>query len=446
VYREDIERWLNEKTSYLLIHEYLNQRGVMLSETTVRRQVQRMFPGRFRGAVMLRETIPGEILEVDFGYLGLVYDSTTDRRRKGWVFSARLRHSRAAWREICTDENQQSFFNALIHAFEYFGGVPDKVVPDNMKSAVIKASYQEPIPNKIFQQMAIHYDFLISPTLPRRPEHKGGVENDVKYIKGNFWPRYRESERQLGHESPHLENMQTALEEWNENIADVRKVGGVGRRPTDMFRDEEESALRPLPAHRWNIVSWASAKVQESWRIQYDRSFYSVPFQYIGKRVTVLADLLNVVIYLGDKEIARHRRAMVHWSIRRESHHAPKELEAFLKETKEGLMGRARNLGPSVMAMCRTLFSRNGVDGLRPVRSLLALVKTYGPERLEAACRRALEFDESPRYGTVKRILKRDLDSLVVEAVPKVTKQDYAFQRELGFFDTEPEPQEVVYG
>ena len=439
-YREDIERWVNEKTSFLLIHEYLSERGLKLSESTIRRYIHREFPKVVQRAVMLRETTPGEIMEVDFGYLGLSYDAKEKRSRKTWVFSARLRHSRSAWREICTDQNQETFYRCIIHAFEHFGGVPQKVVPDNLKAAVVKASFQEPEVNRVFQKLAIHYGFLISPTLPRKPEHKGGVENDVQYIKGNFRPRYRESERHLGHEIPHLEGMQKALEAWDEKIANVRVVGRIGRRPVELFHDEEKTVLKPLPAHRWDPVSWASAKVQESWRIQYDQSFYSVPYQYIGKEVTVLADSLNVVIYFREKEIARHMRALEKWTYRREPHHAPEHLEEFLKTTKDGLYSWASNLGENVLSMCRVLFNRKGVDGLQPVRSLLHLSKTYGPVRLDAACRRALEFDENPTYRTVKTILKRELDTLQKEQIPKIQQGVFRFQRDAEYYG------EVVHG
>lgn len=432
-YRPEIERWMKEDNSFLLIHEYLKERGLETSETTVRRYIHREFPKVVQQVIMLRDTTPGEIMEVDFGYLGLTYSRREKKNRKTWVFSARFRHSRAAWREICTNQDQQTFFRCIIHAFEHFCGVPEKVVPDNLKAAVVKASFQEPEVNRVFQKMAIHYGFLISPTLPRTPEHKGGVENDVKYIKRNFRPRYRESERHLGFEVPRLEGMQKALEEWDEKVANVRKVGGIGRRPLDMFHDEESSALKPLPAHRWDMVSWASAKVQESWRIRYDRSFYSVPYQYIGKEVTVLADSLNVVIYFGEKEIARHMRALQNWTYRREPHHAPEYLEEFLKTTKEGLYSWASNLGPNVLSMCRHLLSQKGVDGLQPTRALLHLSKDYGPTRLDAACCRAMEFDENPKYGTVKRILKRELDSALPDTPPRIEKGTFRFQREFDF-------------
>lgn len=435
-YQDDIKRWIEEDTSFIIIHDHLSKRGLEYSESTVRRYIHRRYPSLFRKSVMLRETIPGEILEVDFGYLGLTYDFDEKRNRKTYVFSARLRYSRMAWREVSTNQKQHAFFNGIIHAFEYFGGVCEKIVPDNLKAAVVEASFTDPVINKAFQSMAIHYGFLISPTLPWTPEHKGGVENDVKYIKGNFLPRYREEERQKGHKIPHLDGMQQALESWNLEIAQKRIIKGIGRRPVDIFNDEEKATLHLLPAHRWDIVCWAHAKVQETWRIQYDKSFYSVPYQYIGKTVIVLADSTSVGIYLKDKEIARHVRAINNWTYRREPHHAPPEGEAYLKETKESLFEKAAFIGADVESMCRVIFKRQGIDGMQAVRSLLRLEGTYGKDRLAQACARALHFGNN-QYRSVKTILKRGLESEPLEETRcSKLQHDFNYQRPPGYFES----------
>ena len=112
------------------------------------------------------------VMEVDFAHLGISYDPESRRNRRTYVFSARLRQSRLARRERVFDQKQQTFFVCHIHAFEYFGGVSARVTPDNLKPAVVKASFEEPIVNRAYRQMAEHYGFLIDPCLPYRPEHK----------------------------------------------------------------------------------------------------------------------------------------------------------------------------------------------------------------------------------------------------------------------------------
>jgi transposase len=129
-WKEEINWWVEARYSYVVIHQLVLQH-YQCSEATVRRYIQRHFPPDPQG-VMVRSTISGEVMEVDFGFLGITYDPSERGNRKIYLFSGRLRHSRIAYRERVFDQTQQPFFEAHIHAFEYFGGVAHKVVPDNL--------------------------------------------------------------------------------------------------------------------------------------------------------------------------------------------------------------------------------------------------------------------------------------------------------------------------
>jgi hypothetical protein len=165
-YLEEFRRWVKEKHSYVVMHQLIKDR-CPCSEATMRRFVQKYFPTR-RKLVMMRSTVPGRDMEVDFGYLGITYDPQTRRNRKTYLFSGRLRHSRLAYREPCFGQKARAFFLGQIHAFEYFGGVPATAVPDNLKAAVVKASHQDPVVNRAYRELAEHYGFLISPCPPLR--------------------------------------------------------------------------------------------------------------------------------------------------------------------------------------------------------------------------------------------------------------------------------------
>jgi transposase len=413
-FKERIQQWLADKTSYLLIHEFISEE-LEISEATVRRYCKKQFPGLPKMSY-LRPTIPGEVMEVDFGFLGITYDTRSRRNRKTYVFSARLRHSRYAWRECVYDQKKLTFFRCHIHAFEYFGGVPEKVVPDNLKAAVVKASFTEPIINRVYLRLAEHYGFLIDPTPPASPELKGGVENEIKYIKRNFWPRYREAERRKGHEVPHGDILQQELEKWSDGYAHARTIGGIGARPVDLFGEEEKPALLPLPPTRWKEITWQTAKVQESWRIQVDRAFYSVPYRLIGTQVVVYLTSDSVEIYEETTLVAVHQRAERQWQCLRNPAHDPPNIEEVISHTRQGLLFRAATIGNEVAEVTRAIISRKNVDGLRPARALLALKSRYGEARLIAACRRALLYD-SPEYAVVKKILSKGLDKLEEETV-----------------------------
>jgi hypothetical protein len=349
------------------------------------------------------------------------------------LFSARLRHSRMAYRQLVFSQKQEVFFMCHVHAFEFFGGVPERVVPDNLKAAVIKASFTDPVVNRVYHRLAEHYGFVIDPCLPYRPRLKGGVENDIKFIKGNFWPLYREHQRRVGNDIPSWEGAGRALDDWGEQVS-RRVLSGVGRRPTDLFHHEEADCLKSLPDSRWKPVRWASAKVHETWRVQVERAYYSVPYQYIGKTLQVYISGSQVEIYDQYTLVATHQKASRDWEAVVSREHNPPNVEAFLASTREGLLKSAGRIGPHVQAVIQHLLQRKVTDGLKPSRAILRLAKQVGQVRLDAACERALYYDNI-EYGTVKRILNARLESSPL-ATAEQSSGNYCFQfsRPPGYF------------
>src|SRR5208283_620649 len=183
IHLEQLKKYREDQKSFVVIHNLVKEFAGCsdISETSIRRYIHKNIHDD-PVSVMIRP-IEDAVMEVDFGYLGLVYDSMECRSRKAWVFSGRLRKSRKAYREVVYDQKSETFFKCHIRAFHYFGGVPKKIVPDNLKAAVVKAAFNDPVINRSYQDLARHYDFVINPCLPGKPNHKGGVENDVKYIK-----------------------------------------------------------------------------------------------------------------------------------------------------------------------------------------------------------------------------------------------------------------------
>jgi transposase len=432
-FRDRIAGWVEKEYSYVVMHRLIT-REYACSEATVRRYVKKNFR-QAPTAVMVRPTVAGETMEVDFGYLGLALDEKTGKKRKTYLFSGRLNHSRKAYREIVFNQKQETFFMCHVRAFEYFGGVPEKVVPDNLKAAVIKACFESPLINRVYHRLAEYYGFLINPCLPGHPEHKGGVENDVKYVKRNFWPFFCEEQLEKGRETPLALDIQSELDRWTREVAETRLIGGVGRTVVDIFETEEKPALRPLSSSRWEQITWAEAKVQADWRIQFKKAFYSVPYAHIGKTVQVLATLQAVHIFLHHDEIALHSRAQREWQYVRKSEHAPPHPEEYMSLTRETIIRQARSVGPATALVMTAIFNQKAVDGLRPARALIGLAKKYSPPRLEAACTRALEY-ESPAYSSVKSILTKGLDRLSPdEPIEPEGQRLFAFARRRGYFD-----------
>lgn len=440
-YKELIQGWLKKKDSFIVIHQHLKD-SVAVSESTVRRYIHRELRETIP-AVYRRPTIPGRVMEVDFGSLGPVFDPQKKRIRKAWFFSGRLRHSRRAYREVVFDQKQETFFACHDHAFEHFGGVPERVTPDNLKAAIIKASFQSPLVNRAYRELALHYGFLITPCAPYTPRHKGGVENDVKYVKRNFLPRFREKMRRLGKTVADRDEIQKALDEWDRTVADIRIIQKVGRSPQEIFAIEEQKALKKLPATRWDPVTFMESEVRSDHRVQFYKAFYSVPHTLIGEKVLVMGNSTLVRVFHNLHEVACHPRAKNLWEYARRPEHSPPFVEEYLTQTTRGLITLAKQMGENIHAVASHIAEDKAVDAIRPIRSLVNLAKTYSVERCEAACRRALAFG-IPGYVNVKNILVQGLDRLPFSGEQaeehRNTPQTFRFAREYGYFTVDDPP------
>jgi len=425
--RDLLKTWKETGYTYVVMTRLANKRlKSEYNEITVRRYVQRHL--RLQPtAVIRRDFAPGEVAEVDFGFMGLMTVPGEVRPKKVWLFSLRPCFSRKPYRELVLDQEAQTFFRCHMNGFEYFGGVFEKIVCDNLKAAVIKASMTDPLVNRSYRMLAEHYGFLINPCLPGHPEHKGGVERDVQYVKKSFLPEFLEEQREKGLEIPDYLEAKGSLRKWEREIDDVHEVKYIGQTPVELFK-QEEAFLKPMPAGRWDPVEWRVSVVGDDWRIQVLKGFYSVPYELIGQRVHVCLNSVQVTIYRDFKPIAVHPRVRKPWGKSILAEHGPKRYQEFLQMTSEGTRKWAAFLGPNVVEVVTRLLARKGVDGLRPARNICGLAKKFGRERLDAACRRALEWD-TLNYQSIRNILEKHL----AEEKPVKQEESFRFSRASDF-------------
>ncbi len=186
------------------------------------------------------ETEPGDVAQVDFTYVGKLYDPAHGVLRKCWLFIMTLGHSRHMYCQLVFDQKVETWVRLHIEAFEYFGGVPRVIVPDNLKAAVVRAAFgvdDEPVIHRTYRELARHYGFQIDPTPPRSPEKKGKVESNAKYVKGNFFaPR----------EPSDVVRARVELQLWVREIAGRRIHGTTGRRPLEAFEAEGARGAPPF--------------------------------------------------------------------------------------------------------------------------------------------------------------------------------------------------------
>jgi len=354
--------------------------------------------------VIDRLYIPGDCMDVDFWLLGLVDDEQDGRMRKAWVFSARLRYSRKAYRTIVFSQHQDSFLACHIEAFEWFGGVPATVVLDNLKAGIVKASWEDPLVTRAYHALAEQYGFTISACRPSTPKHKGGVENDMHYLKRSFWPEIRAREAQKGHAVPRLAKVVAYLSEWNATVSEVRLVAKVGKTVTALFA-EEKPYLQPLPSTRWEPERWAFATVQADWQIQFDKAFYSVPYRFIGQRVLVQATRTTVRIFHESDEIAVHERAEHHWQHRVVVDHGPPQAAEYLATSTKGLLMAAETIGPATGRFAKAIYADRAVDSIRPLWALVHLSERYPCDAIEQQAERLLAYGLAS-YTSLKNELK----------------------------------------
>jgi transposase len=406
-YRAKIEEWLKQGVEMTAIWLRLQENyGYKGGYSSIRRFVHRLNPGE--PEVFIRvQSEPGEDMQVDFGTVGELYDPETKRLRTAYVFVATLGYSRHQYAELVFDQKTVTWIALHKRAMEYFGGVPRRVIPDNLKAAVLQILVHEPILGDAYRRMALYYGFLISPTIPHTPRHKGKVESGVHYVKRNFMAGQEFVDIQVANE--HLRN-------WIVNTAGVRQHGTTSEAPLRLFQETEKACLQPLPAQSFQLLDIIPVKVHPDCHVVIRGSFYSVPYGHVGKELAAHVSENFVEIYQGDTLITTHPRSTRagQWHTRLEDY--PPAKAAYLIQTPLYCKKVAAKIGPSTLNVVEQLLADRPLDRLRSVQAILRLQESVGSKRLEAACARAAHFGDV-RYRQIKLILNAALDCVPLPAV-----------------------------
>jgi len=349
------------------------------------------------------ETALGEVCQVDFGYLGKIYDPDEGRLRKAWVFVAVLGYSRHMFAHIVFDQRTTTWLELHVALFNELGGVPEVLVPDNLKAAVIRAAFAvggTTTLNRSYRELARHYGFKIDPTPPRSPEKKGKVESGVKYVKRNFFkPRVLVD----------IHHARCELARWVKEIAEERIHGTTGRRPREVFKEEERAALRPLPGVPYERVEWKEAKVHRDCHVVFEKRQYSVPWRLVGQEVWIRATGSTVTIHADDVRVATHDRRGPGRRSTIEAH-LPDHRSDYRHRSRRYWEDRADRLGEIPGHYIREIFASDDVlSQLRTVQAVVRHLESFPLARACAACERALYYG-NVSYGGLKRILREGLD------------------------------------
>lgn len=383
------------------IYQRLRERGFTGSLSAVYRFLHHLRPAEPEATVRV-ETAPGQEAQVDFGYAGRMLDPATGQLRKAWAFVMVLAWSRFMYVEFVWDQTVATWLSLHRQAFAFFGGVPRRVVLDNLKAGVTQACFDDPQIQYAYRECAEHYGFLTAPCRPRTPEHKGKVEQGgVHYVKRNF----------LGGRTPTtlIQANQDVLQ-WCQTTAGERIHGTTKQPPLARFTETERAVLLPLPTTPYDLATWKVATLHRDCYVVFNNAFYSAPFRLIGQRLNVRGGSQDVQLFTHDwQRVATHPRARQPGERLTHPDHLPPQKLPGLQLGRESCLERATEIGPAVRQVVEILLADPVLDRLRTAGRILGLVERVGNVRLEAACARALAYDEVS-HRAIKAILAQGLE------------------------------------
>lgn len=366
---------------------------------------------RSRLRVTLRQTYrAGEKMFVDYaGPTVDIVDPATGEAHPAQIFVAVLGASNYTFAEATLSQKLEDWTGSHVRAFEYFGGAPEMVVPDNLKSAVTKACRYEPLLNDTYREMLAHYGTCGLPARPREPQDKAKVESGVQVVER--WILARLRKRTFFS----LFELNLAIRELLVRLNDKKFQKLAGSR-LEKFAELDRPALRPLPETPYEYAEWRKARVHFDCHIEVAGCFYSVPFTLIKQQIDVRLTAKTVECFRQGKPVAVHlrRRGKGHYST--DAAHMPANHRAHLEWTPERLRRWATQVGSRTHALVDEMIDRREHPEMayRSCLGLLRLVRSYSSERLEKACDIALKIG-SPTRSSVASILREGLDSLPSE-------------------------------
>ena len=355
--------------------------------------------------VMRQEHRAGEKMFVDYaGMTVAVFDMQSAKMRQAQIFVAVLAASNYTYAEATWTQTLPDWIASHSRAFNYFGGVAQVVVPDNLKAAVSKACFYEPNINPTYLDMANYYDTVVIPARVRKAKDKAKVEVAVQVVER--WILARLRNRQFFN-----------LRQLNETIAELliklnnrafQKLPGCRKQ---LFESLDKPALKPLPMQPYPYAEWKIAGVNIDYHIEVDRHYYSVPHLLIGKKIDVRITETTIECFYKSKSVASHIRSYQKGQHTTIKEHMPKSHQQWAKWNPQRFINWAAKIGPHTAQLIEVILNsrKHPQQGFRSCLGILRLAKSYDDQRLEAACQRALTIGGTS-YKSVASILKYNLD------------------------------------
>jgi transposase len=370
--------------SVVKIGVLLERRGVVVPYRTLHRFcVERCGFGRTASTVRVADGEPGAECQLDFGYLGMLADPVTGRRRKvhALIFTAAYSRHMFVW--LSFTQTLAAFIAGCEAAWVFFGGVFKVLIPDNASAIVADADAVNPRFTAGWLDYAQHCGFATDPARVRSPKDKPKVERAVQYVRGNFF---------AGEQFTGLAQAQARAEAWCRTVAGMRIHGTTAARPAEVFAEQEAGMLLPLSLP-YDVPVFARVKVHRDFHVEIGRALYSAPQAYLGCHLDARADTALVKLYCHGVLVKTHPRQLPGRRVT-DPADLPAEKTAYAMRDVASLAGAARRHGDAIGVYADRLLDTDlPWTKMRQVYRLLGLVRRYGPGPVDTACQRALDLD-----------------------------------------------------
>jgi transposase len=375
------------------------------------------FCGQFRDWLGKRDRVmrqyhqAGEKLFVDYaGQTVPVVDRRTGEIREAQIFVAVLGASNYTYTEATWSQGLPDWIGSHQRTFQYLGGVPEILVPDNLRAGVSKAHRYEPDVNPTYQELASHYGVAVVPARIRRPKDKAKAEIGVQVVERWILAVLRH------HTFFSLSELNQAIRQLlvRLNERPFKKLPGCRKA---LFETLDAPALNPLPVTPYTYAEWKKVRVHIDYHVEVEGHYYSVPYQLTRQQLDARLTANTLECFRQGQRVASHPRSWLKGRHTTLPEHRPEAHRQYGDWSPERLIRWAQKFGPSTAHVITASLSsrRHPQQGYRACLGILRLGKAYGDERLEAACQRALLLG-THRYKSIESILKHGLDK---QAVPE---------------------------
>ena len=423
------KKYMTPKQTYRILkrdHEY------SLSYSSFNRYVNIKYPKEPRNCLRI-EVRAAEEAQVDFGSAGMMIDPETGKSRRAHAFVMTLSYSRLPYVEFVFDQGQVTWVKCHMHAFEFFEGVPMRIILDNLKSGILRPNTYDPVFNRAYGECAKHFGFIIDPAKIARGDHKGKVERKIPVVRQQFL---------APEDFRDIRDANDKVRQWSTLEYGMQVHGTTKKKPFEVFKTEEQQLLKSLPEEKFDMPLWKEAKVHPDHHVVFAKNYYSMPTRYVGKKVFARGGLHTVQMFYEGELVKTHPRSYGEGVWKTDERDYPPEKSKYLLKTTGYYQQEALKHGEYVRQVVARIMTEHAYRNLRKVQAVFRLADKYGSETLNLACRRC-NFYEDYRMSTLKRILVKELYHLPlgdeIAEQPQITSEGLSFLRPAEYFNHEKE-------